>query len=180
MIAIAEDREVEPVVVITKNDLSDGEGLAAPYRKAGVPVYLVCCPTGEGIGPLRERLRGRTSAFCGNTGVGKSSLLNALAPQLELSTGEISKKLGRGRHTTRHVELYSLGRKAISPIPPAFPLDALEGEMVSKDNLPFAFREFAPYLGQCRFSSCSHTGEKGCAIARAVEKGEIHPLRYEN
>ena len=176
MIAIAEDREVEPVVVITKNDLSDGEGLAAPYRKAGVPVYLVCCPTGEGIGPLR-----RTSAFCGNTGVGKSSLLNALAPQLELSTGEISKKLGRGRHTTRHVELYSLGEESYIADTPGFSsLDALEGEMVSKDNLPFAFREFAPYLGQCRFSSCSHTGEKGCAIARAVEKGEIHPLRYEN
>lgn len=181
MIAIAEDREVEPVVAITKNDLSDGEGLAAPYRKAGVPVYLVCCPTGEGIGPLRERLRGRTSAFCGNTGVGKSSLLNALAPELGLSTGEISKKLGRGRHTTRHVELYSLGEESYIADTPGFSsLDALEGEMVSKDNLPFAFREFAPYLGQCRFSSCSHTGEKGCAIARAVEEGEIHPLRYEN
>ena len=108
MIALAEDRQVEPLVVLTKNDLLDAQELAGRYRLAGIPTFCVCCPTGEGIGPLREQLEGRVTAFCGNTGVGKSSLLNALDPTLALSTGEISQKLGHGRHTTRHVELFPL------------------------------------------------------------------------
>lgn len=181
MIALAEDRQVEPLVVLTKSDLQSGEELAERYRLAGIPVFCVCCPTGEGVDDLRDRLRGRVTAFCGNTGVGKSSLLNALEPGLSLATGEISQKLGRGRHTTRHVELFRLnGGGYLADTPGFSSLESLEGETVLKDNLAFAFREFVPYLGQCRFTSCSHTGEKGCAVYQAVQEGKIAPGRYEN
>ncbi len=181
MIALAEDRQVEPLVVLTKSDLQSGEELASRYRLAGIPVFCVCCPTGEGMDDLRGRLRGRVTAFCGNTGVGKSSLLNALEPGLSLATGEISQKLGRGRHTTRHVELFRLdGGGYLADTPGFSSLESLEGETVLKDNLAFAFREFVPYLGQCRFTSCSHTGEKGCAVYQAVQEGKIASGRYEN
>lgn len=181
MVALAEDRQVEPLVVLTKIDLQSGDELAGRYRLAGIPVFCVCCPTGEGIEPLREQLKGRVTAFCGNTGVGKSSLLNALNPTLSLSTGEISQKLGRGRHTTRHVELYPMaGGGYLADTPGFSSLDFLDGERIPKENLAFAFREFVPYLGKCRFTSCSHTGEKGCAISKAVEDGAIHPGRYES
>lgn len=181
MIALAEDRQVEPLVVLTKNDLKKDEKLAERYRLAGIPAFCVCCVTGEGMEELRGQLGGRITAFCGNTGVGKSSLLNALDPALALPTGEISQKLGRGRHTTRHVELYRLdGGGYLADTPGFSSLESLEGEIIRKDDLAFAFREFVPYLGQCRFTSCSHTGEKGCAIHQAVEEGEIDPVRYEN
>ncbi len=180
MIALAEDRGVEPLVVLTKQDLQSGEELAARYRLAGIPVFSVCCTTKEGVDALRDHLRGHITVFCGNTGVGKSSLLNALSPHLALPTGEISQKLGRGRHTTRHVELYPMEGGYWADTPGFSSLESLEGEFVHKDDLAFAFREFVPFLGQCRFTSCSHTGEKGCAIGRAVEEGKIHPGRYDS
>ena len=126
-------------------------------------------------------LKGKISAFTGNSGVGKSSLLNRICPELELKTGEISRKLGRGRHTTRQVELLKLdGDTYVADTPGFSSIDVERGAILNRENLPFDFREFRPYLNQCRFASCSHTCEKGCAVIQAVRDGKIHPSRYEN
>ena len=155
-IAAAELKGIEPVLVFTKTDLSDTTELKDIYGSIGIRCYFVSAADGVGVDDLRPELTGCISAFTGNSGVGKSTLLNLLVPELELATGETSKKLGRGRHTTRHVELYR------------------------KEELPEGFREFAPYLGECRFTSCSHTCEKGCAVLKAVEEGKISRSRIDS
>ena len=129
---------------------------------------------------VRKELENHISAFCGNSGVGKSSLLNAIFPSLELKIGEISDKLGRGRHTTRHSELFPVAGGYVADTPGFSSLDFEENEIILKDELPYAFREFEQYLGQCRFTSCLHTKEKGCRIIQAVEDGEIPASRHES
>ena len=181
LIAIAERREIEPVLVFNKCDQGDFSRWQAIYKGAGFRTYVVSARTGEGIEALLDSLSDGVQVFTGNSGVGKSSLLNRLFPDLELATGEISQKLGRGRHTTRHVELFPLPGGGYAADTPGFSsLDLEKSELVLKDQLPGAFREFAPYLGDCRFTSCSHTGEKGCAVGAAVEAGAIAPERYES
>lgn len=127
---------------------------------------------------VREALRGKLSAFTGNSGVGKSSLLNCLDISLHLPTGEISEKLGRGRHTTRQAEIFHLADGLVADTPGFSSLDLEKSEVIRKDELPFCFPEFLPYLGRCQFSSCTHTKDKGCAILQAVEDGEIEPERH--
>ena len=178
--AIAEDKEIEPVIVFNKTDLANVDEYIEIYKKAGFDTYTVCCSTGEGVDALRDTLVNKINVFAGNSGVGKSSLLNLICPEFDLKTGEISQKLGRGRHTTRHVELLKLSNGGYVADTPGFASIDMEKQLIYKENLQFAFREFKDYIGECKFTSCSHTGEKGCAIGDAVEKGIISKSRHQN
>lgn len=178
--AIAVNKGVEPIVLFTKCDLGSAEEYVEIYRKAGILSFAVCAETGEGVERVRRELSGHISAFCGNTGVGKSTLLNAVDPSLSLKTGEISDKLGRGRHTTRQSELFKVEGGYVADTPGFSTFDIERYRLTDKEKLPYGFREFLPYLGQCQFTSCSHTCEKGCAILQAVEKGEIPRQRHES
>ncbi len=180
LIASAELAGIEPVPVFTKSDLAPGEALAALYRTCGFSAYAIARDSQEGMAELRASLRGRLSAFCGNTGVGKSTLLNRLAPELQLPTGEISPKLGRGRHTTRHVELFPVAGGWVADTPGFSSLEAEGVPVLTRDNLILAFREFAPLLGNCRFTDCAHIKEDGCGIRAAVEAGLIPASRYDS
>lgn len=179
--AIAEHKGAEPILVLNKIDLRRQEAFVQIYEKAGFAVVCTDALQGVGMETLRACLRGGMTVFTGNTGVGKSSLLNALSPRLQLQTGEISRKLGRGRHTTRHVELIEVEEEMLVADTPGFStVDLLQYSLVEKEALPYAFRDFAPYLGRCRFTSCSHTTEQGCAVLAAMERGEIAPSRVES
>lgn len=183
-IAAAELREILPVVVITKVDLAEeetAEKLKHIYDTAGVPCHIVSAVTGEGVEALRPLLGGKISAFTGNSGAGKSTLLNALFPNFQLKTGQISEKLGRGRHTTREVELYPVGGNGYVADTPGFSTFEIERyEMTDKDQLIYGFREFMELFGTCKFNTCTHTGEPGCAIKRAAENGSISKSRYKS
>ena len=147
----------------------------------GYPTVRVSAETGEGIDTLRRLIQGQLSAFTGNSGVGKSSILNCLHPDLGIETKAVSDKLGRGRHTTRHVELFRLDSTTLVADTPGFSsFDTEEMDMALKKALPETFRDFVPYLDQCRFVSCSHVKEKGCAVLEAVEAGVIPRRRHES
>lgn len=179
MTALAFDREIQPVLVLNKTDLADADRLLAIYRTVPMPVLTCCAATGEGVEALRATLSAPgISVLSGNSGVGKSSLLNRVDPALGLATGAISKKLGRGRHTTRHVELFAVGEGYVADTPGFSSLDMERtGQWIYKENLIFAFPEFLPYAGQCRFADCHHVGEKGCAVAEAAARGDVSPSR---
>ncbi len=179
--AIAGDQNVPAVICINKNDLESGEHLSDIYRKAGYQVVCTSAVTGEGIEELRELIRGKVAAFSGNSGVGKSSVLNCLDNRLQIQTGEVSEKLGRGRHTTRHIELFALGEDTYVADTPGFSsFDTEQMEIILKENLQYAFPDFAPYLGRCQFHDCAHLKEPGCSIIRALQDGELAPSRYES
>ncbi|MBQ7121010.1 MAG: ribosome small subunit-dependent GTPase A [Clostridia bacterium] len=178
--ALAVNQGIEPVVVFTKNDLDDAESYVEIYKKAGIKAFSVSCVNGEGVNLIKAELKGHISAFCGNSGVGKSSLLNAIDPDLSLKTGEISDKLGRGRHTTRHSELFKVEGGYVADTPGFSSFETDETELILKDDLPYAFKEFEPYFGQCKFSSCLHVKDKGCRIIQAVKDGDIPSSRHES
>ena len=179
--AIAQSRGCETLICVNKCDLEPGEDLARIYEQAGFPTLRVSAETGKGIDALRQFLAGKVCAFTGNSGVGKSSLLNALEAEFELPTGEVSEKLGRGRHTTRHVELFRLSCGALAADTPGFSsFDVDKMELARKEELQYAFREFAPYLGKCQFQDCAHVKEKGCAILAAVKAGELPRTRHQS
>ena len=179
--AIAEHKEMDVLIVINKTDIDSGDELFRVYTQAGFTVLRVSAETGEGVDELKAHLKGKTSAFAGNSGVGKSSLLNRIDSRFALKVGAISQKIERGRHTTRHVELMKLedgGYIADTPGFSAFNLEQMD--LVLKNDLQYTFREFAPYLNQCRFTGCAHVKEKGCAIIAAVEAGKISKERHES
>lgn len=178
--ALAEDKGCQVVICVNKTDLDPGDRLYDIYSAAGFPTLRVSTVTGEGIESLRELLNGKVSAFTGNSGVGKSSLLNALSPEFQLATGEVSDKLGRGRHTTRHVELFRVAGGLVADTPGFSSFDDEAGVFEDPARLANAFREFRPYLEDCRFVGCSHTKEAGCAVLEAMGQGKIPPSRHES
>ena len=179
--AIAGDREVPVYLCINKYDLDPAQELEKIYRKAGFPVIMTSAETGEGVEELRSLLKGKLTAFTGNSGVGKSSILNRLCPELALPTGEVSEKLGRGRHTTRHVELYRLEEETYVADTPGFSsFDTDQMEVILKENLQYAFPDFGAYIGKCQFHDCTHRKEPGCAVVQALTDGELGQSRYDS
>ena len=181
MTALAEYKGIEPIIVLTKIDLSDDyEKYAETYISSGFTVITCNNLNGEGSEKVLPLLKEKISAFSGNTGVGKSSLLNVIDPRLSLKTGETSKKLGRGKHTTRHCELFKVGGGYVADTPGFSSIDFEKGETILKDDLFDCFREFKPYFGQCKFTSCAHINENGCAVCAAVKNGEISESRHNS
>ena len=170
------------LLCLNKCDLDPAQELYDSYAASAIPVLRVSAATGEGLPELRRAMKGKLNALTGNSGVGKSSILNALDPTFALATGEISEKLGRGRHTTRHVEFFPVAGGLIADTPgfSAFDAEKGGGEPLDKDTLAETFREFRPYLGQCRFVGCAHVKEAGCAVLEAVKAGKISPSRHRS
>ncbi len=169
-------------IVINKTDLDPGDSLYDTYTRADYPCLRVSAETGEGVEDLRAALSGRVVAFAGHSGVGKSSLLNRLAPELDLPVGSVSEKSGRGRHTTRHVELYPLSGDVFLVDTPGFSAFALEETdvLVPPEDLWSLFPESRLALEPCRFLDCRHVGEDGCGVCAAVEDGRIARTRHES
>ena len=179
--AIAGDQNVQVVLCVNKCDLDPALDLVRIYEHAGFTVICTSAETGAGVDQLRQAISGKLVAFTGNSGVGKSSILNRLAPELNLATGEVSEKLGRGRHTTRHVELYYLGEDTYVADTPGFSsFDTDQMDVILKENLQYAFPDFGAYIGKCRFDDCSHRKEPDCAVRAALEAGEIEKSRYDS
>ena len=178
--AIAVSRGIEPIIVFTKSDLAPVDEYVEIYRNAGIRTISVSSVSGDGVEEVKAELKNHISAFCGNSGVGKSTLLNAIDPSLGLKTAEISDKLGRGRHTTRQSELFKVEGGYVADTPGFSSLELEETEVILKDDLPYAFPEFEQYIGTCKFTSCLHVKDKGCRIIEAVENGEIPKSRHES
>ena len=181
MTSLAEGRGCDCVICLNKCDLDRAGSLYGIYTAAGFPTVRVSAETGEGMDELADLIAGKVSAFTGNSGVGKSSILNTLEPGFSLLVGEVSQRLGRGRHTTRHVELFRLKNGAVVADTPGFSsFDTDQAETRPKESLAATFREFRPYLDRCRFVGCAHVKEKGCAVLEAVEQGKIPASRHDS
>lgn len=180
MTAIAINKGIEPIIVFTKCDLMDLSEFEKIYKNAGFNTVCISSVTKDGIDTVKEWISGKVSAFTGNSGVGKSTLLNSICEGLNLDTGEISEKLGRGRHTTRAVELYKVCGGYVADTPGFSSFDIEKNESVDLEDIQYCFPEFQPYLGKCKFVSCSHTVDKGCAVLEALNDGKIEKTRHES
>lgn len=178
-IAVAEYKTITPVIVLTKTDLDSFDNIMQIYSSIGIKVIAVDYNNPDTVNTVRDMLKDKISAFTGNTGAGKSTLLNAVDSSLNIPTGEISEKLGRGRHTTRHAQLYKLEQGGYIADTPGFStFETNKYDIIRKDDLSQCFREFAEYSDNCRFKDCSHTKEKGCAVVQAVNDGKISSSRH--
>ena len=178
---IAESAGCELIVCVNKTDIDSADELFYIFTGAGFTVVRTSAETGEGMDALRRAISGKVCAFTGNSGVGKSSIMNMLLPGLNIKTAEVSDKLGRGKHTTRHVELFDLGGGTYAADTPGFASFDIEMmEIIPKEQLQFDFIDFAPYIGECRFKDCAHLREPGCAVTQAVADGRIAPSRYRS
>ncbi len=181
MTAIAVNAGVEAIVCVNKADEDPAPEFLEIYTHAGFRTFLTSAVTGEGLEKLEEALLGKFSVFTGNSGVGKSSILNILSPGVDIPTGEVSLRLGRGRHTTRHVEIFRTPSGALIADTPGFAAFDIERmELTDPEKLQYAFPEFAPYIDSCRFVGCSHTKESGCAVLRALKDGDLEPTRHKS
>ncbi len=178
--AVASYKNVEPIIVFTKDDLQSANEFVKIYTNAGFKTFAVSNETGEGIEKVKSIIDGGITVFTGNSGVGKSSLINRMYPDFCLETGEISRKLGRGRHTTRHVELFKVGSGYIADTPGFSSLDFETNDLIKKDELAFCFPDFTDYIGSCRFSTCAHVNDKGCSLVEAVKNGDVERTRHES
>ena len=179
--AIAVYNKIKPIIVFNKCDTGDLSGFERIYKNAGFNTYVVSAKDGKTLSPLKGEFKNCVCAMAGNTGVGKSSILNAMFGELSLKTGEVSTALGRGRHTTRHTELYphSLGG-FVADTPGFSSVSQTDNIYDFKQNLAFCFEDFLPYTNDCRFSGCSHTIEKDCAVLKAVSEGKIEKSRHNS
>ena len=180
MCAIAENKDVQVIMVITKTDMAEYENIRSVYAKAGFKVFYTGADDDGQLEEIRREMQGKLCVFSGNSGVGKSTLLNKLFPHLSLETGITSKKLGRGKHTTRRVEIFETDGCMVADTPGFSSVELVDDNFISKDDLQYAFVEFAPYLGNCKFADCRHINEIGCAVKGAVDGGEIPQSRYES
>lgn len=171
---------VFPYIVFSKTDLECCDALAETYRKAGFTTFSYFDKDEASVEAIRNALKGKLVAFIGNSGVGKSTLINNLYPELELATGQISRKLGRGRHTTRTVELFKVNGGYIADTPGFSTIDLERYQLWEKEKLMYCFPEFEDYLFECQFTSCMHVCEKGCAVIDAVNRGDIPRSRHES
>lgn len=178
--AIAFQNDSVPLLVLTKTDLADAEKFCTTYENSGIEVIIVNAQTGVGIQELRKKLENKFTVLCGNSGVGKSTLLNALLPELNRETGEISIKLGRGKHTTREVEVFDFENGQIADTPGFASLNLQQVSPIKKEEMQWVFPEIAKKANQCKFIGCAHILETGCAVRKAVEEGEISVPRYES
>ena len=177
-LAVARFKGIEPVLILTKVDLQPDEEIRRVYEKAELPVLSVDYEKPETVQAVADLLKGKISAFTGNSGVGKSTLLNHIAPDLQLSVGEVSEKLGRGRHTTRQATLYPFLGGYIADTPGFSTFETDQYAIIRKEELADCFPEFAPFTGKCRFADCAHICEKGCAVLEAVKNGQIAQSRH--
>ncbi len=180
MTVLAEKNNIEPVIVITKTDLHYDEELADIYRSAGYRVYTFSLQDHRNLEEIRNELKGCICAFTGNSGVGKSTLINALNGELNLETGEISDKLGRGRHTTRQAEIFHVGEGMVIDTAGFSSIDFTADNVIFADDLQYYFKEFSEKIGECRFNGCNHLGDKGCKICELVGEGVISKSRHES
>lgn len=178
--AVAVYKNVEPIIAFTKNDLQSADEYIEIYKNAGFKTFAVSNETGEGIGEIKAVIENGVCVFTGNSGVGKSSLINRMYPDFALETGEISKKLGRGRHTTRHVELLKINNGYIADTPGFSSLDFETNDLIKKDELAFCFPDFSDYIDSCKFSTCAHVNDKGCRLIEAVNNGDVMRSRHES
>ncbi|MFV0414510.1 MAG: ribosome small subunit-dependent GTPase A [Oscillospiraceae bacterium] len=180
LLAVAVDSGVTPLILVTKTDLAPAAEVCEAYKNSGIRVLVVSGETGEGLEELRSCLQGKLSVFCGNSGVGKSTLLNALLPAAGRNTAAISQKLGRGKHTTREVEIFEVGRGLVADTPGFASFDLQRAAPIPKENIQFAFPEIAPLVEKCRFPGCTHIAEKDCAVLAALQRGAISQSRYNS
>lgn len=180
MTVIAQLKAIETAVIVTKTDLGDANDLINTYKKAGFATFNFSSTTGGELQKIKNYLKGHISVFAGNSGVGKSTLLNHIDPTIEQKTDEISAKLGRGKHTTRTSELFKTGGGYIVDTPGFTSLDFQRDTEIFSDDLQYCFKDFLPQIGKCKFTSCTHLQDKGCAIVDAVEKGLICQSRYQS
>ncbi len=178
LVATAEYKNIEPYIVISKTDLSSYEEIFNVYKNSGITV--IALDDNDSFERIKSIMVGKISAFTGNSGVGKTTLLNKLDDSLNLSTGAISDKLGRGRHTTRQAQLFNVCGGYVIDTPGFSSFEFEKTEIIKKDDLPYCFREFREYIGTCKFTSCAHVNDKGCSILEAVKNGEISEIRHNN